>query len=120
MIYGLDLSEDQCIVLLAYLKAQPDILQAWAIGSRAIGRAREDSDLDLTVRLADPAVEQDWHTQELTLLIDHSARWAADLTEALGIVVKDILLEYDPGRVGDRQGRDKGILLLDRIGQVRD
>lgn len=87
-------------------------------GSRANGRARPDSDLDLTVRLSDLASGDDWHDDELGLLIENAGRWGRELTALLSVEVKDILLEYDPGRIGNRQGRDNGVLLMDRIGVI--
>ena len=116
---NLGLTDTQRAELQAYLANERDILQAWAFGSRAKGTACPHSDLDLTVRLADPDNDPDFEDEELQLLIQHSARWGSELTALLGIVVKDIYLEFDKGVIGGA-GRREGVMLIDKIGRIAD
>jgi predicted nucleotidyltransferase len=108
-----DLSDQQLTALRLYLDSQSDMLQVWIIGSRAEGRSRPNSDLDMTVRLV---VDHDPNqNEELCILIDHRSRWGAELTELLGILVKDIQLEFDPTDPCFGQGRSGGIRIFDRL-----
>ncbi len=108
MTTKLDLPPASLLQLQAYMTAEPAIMRAWAIGSRARGRARPDSDLDLTLELA-PDDEQ------LSVLIDNVDRWKAEMTIAAGVVVKDFWLETDPKDSKYNRGRRCGILIFSRI-----
>lgn len=54
------------------------------VGSRATGKHRLDSDLDLVVRAS---LDQD---ENLTSFVHDSKEWAADLTHRTGLTVRDI------------------------------
>ena len=67
----------------------------------------------MTVRLV---VDHDPNqNEELCILIDHRSRWGAELTALLGVLVKDIQLEFDPTDPCFGEGRASGILIHDRL-----
>lgn len=106
----LALHDTQSSSLAEWAEAQQDIIRMWVIGSRATGRARPDSDLDLTVELQLGPGDGN----ELAILIDSRSEWAAELTGLLGLTVKDIQLENDPEDPCFGLGRKSGVLVFER------
>src|SRR5665213_1155205 len=86
----------------------PSILRLYIFGSWAKGTATERSDLDLAVVLSEA------HGNQLSELIVNAAEWKKLLTNALGILVKDIYLADDPASVAYVAVREHGCLIFDR------
>jgi len=84
------------------LADEPRVTAAWLFGSRARGRARADSDVDVAVWCARP-------------LADPLERFdiADALTERVGAPVDLVLLDASPADLVHRVFRD-GVLLIDR------
>ncbi|MEH2494562.1 putative nucleotidyltransferase [Bradyrhizobium sp. AZCC 1678] len=104
------LNDAKRYALAEWAEARPEIIRLWVIGSRATGRAREDSDLDLTVELQLGPGD----SNELVALIASRNEWAAQLTSLMGLIVKDIQLENDPDDPCFGLGRKSGVLVFDR------
>jgi predicted nucleotidyltransferase len=91
-----------------WARRHPQINRVWAIGSRAKGTAREDSDLDLALEFVP---EMDC---ELAELIQKRKRWGRELTRRLGVLVKDIQLANDPGDGTYGAVQDHGVKIYEK------
>ena len=106
----LALNDAQRFTLAEWAGAQRDIISMWVIGSRATGCARPDSDIDLTVELQLGPGD----SNELVVLISSRNKWATQLTNLMGLIVKDIQLENDPEDPCFGLGRKGGVLVFQR------
>jgi predicted nucleotidyltransferase len=106
------LTDQQLADLQGWAASHSEIVEVWVIGSRARGRAHGGSDLDLTLEL-DPG---DQYSDEDSVLISNRAAWKAELTERLGLLVKDIHGENAQADVCYGQGRRTGISVYRRAG----
>jgi predicted nucleotidyltransferase len=73
------------------LEAEPDIVYALVFGSRARGRSRRDSDVDVAIELR-PEAARDFHAV---------GRLAARLESAVSVPVDVVLLDEAPPRALD-------------------
>jgi predicted nucleotidyltransferase len=83
--------------LMALLTAEPDVQQVWLYGSRAMGRHRPGSDIDLT--LVAPGLRHEDRLRLMGALDDLLLPWSLDLS--LHHELPDSLREH-VGRVGRR------------------
>jgi predicted nucleotidyltransferase len=93
-----------------WAESHPEIVEVWIIGSQAKGTATPNSDLDLTVELE----PRPGDSGEDVLLVLNRAKWAAELTELLGMRVKDIQGENVPADPCYGEGRRTGISVFKR------
>ena len=91
-----------------WAQCYPGIQRVYVFGSRAKGTARFCSDLDIALVLDEA------HGNQLSELIVHRRGWQIELTQALGIVVKDVYLADDPESAAYGPVREHGILVFDR------
>jgi hypothetical protein len=95
----MDLAE----ALTAPLRADPGVIAAWLFGSRALNRARLDSDVDVAVLLDRPP----------TGFLDYPFELEAALTDATRLPVQLVVANTAPADLVRRVLRD-GVLLVDR------
>ena len=72
------LPPDASARILAVLRSEPAVREVWLYGSRAMGRHRPGSDIDLT--LVAPGLSHDDHLRLLVALDDLLLPWSLDLS----------------------------------------
>jgi predicted nucleotidyltransferase len=69
-----------------WASSKPEIAQVYFYGSRVLGTAREDSDLDVAIVLAVDEADEDCFTEVMSLWSDRKA-WEAELSCLVGVAV---------------------------------
>jgi predicted nucleotidyltransferase len=106
----MDLREEWLPALCAWVQANNSVRELWLFGSRATGRSRPDSDVDLAIALMPPSIGG--HDAAFANYIALGDEWQQQLEV---IVSRHVSLEaLEPGSKHDRRIRSVGVLLWTR------
>jgi predicted nucleotidyltransferase len=105
----MDLKEEWVSALRSWADGNDSIRELWLFGSRADGRSRPNSDVDLALVLMPPNGKHDWAAGNYIAL--HS-EWKRRLEKIVGCHVS--LEAIDPGSEGDAEVRRTGVRLWAR------
>jgi predicted nucleotidyltransferase len=103
-----DFPRQKKAALLDWADKNRSIQKVYVFGSWAKGMAKPNSDLDLALVL------DEGRDGALCEFILHRSAWNAELSNALGLTVKDIELADEPGTIAFRAVREHGILVYQR------
>jgi predicted nucleotidyltransferase len=78
---AMDMQDEWLRRLRAWAKANDSVRQLWLFGSRATGRSRPDSDVDLALALMPPKGKHDWALGNYFAL---ESKWKQQLEEIVG------------------------------------
>ena len=110
----MDMRDEWLCGLRLWASRNDSIRQLWLFGSRATGRSRPDSDVDLAVSLMPPVGNHNWALGNYYAL--HSG-WKQQLEAIVG---RHVSLEViAPGTEEDAEVRRTGVLLWPEMGQHR-
>ena len=105
----MDMRDEWLHGLRSWAAANESVRQLWLFGSRACGRAREDSDVDLALALMPPIGKHDW---ALGNYFEFESEWKRQLQAIVG---RDVSIEpLVPGTDADVRVRRCGVLLWAR------
>ena len=76
----MDISENELQGIRKWASQTASVKEVWLFGSRANGRARPDSDIDLAIELMPPAGNHDWALGSYTRFGDEWQRELAKIT----------------------------------------
>jgi predicted nucleotidyltransferase len=110
----MDMRDEWLCGLRSWASGNDSIRQLWLFGSRATGRSRPDSDVDLAVSLMCPVGNHNW---ALGNYFAFHSEWKRQLEAIVG---RHVSLEViEPGTKEDAEVRRTWVLLLPEMGQHR-
>lgn len=107
----MDMRDEWLRGLRSWASTNESVRQLWLFGSRACGRSRENSDVDLALALMPPVGKHDWALGNYSDL-DLRNKWKRELEAIVG---RHVSLEaVAPGTDADVRVRQCGVLLWAR------
>jgi predicted nucleotidyltransferase len=106
---AMDMQDEWLRRLRAWAKANDSVRQLWLFGSRATGRSRPDSDVDLALALMPPKGKHDWALGNYFAL---ESEWKRQLEEIVGrrVSLQPLVTDSDLVEIV----RTSGVLLWSR------
>jgi predicted nucleotidyltransferase len=105
----MDMQDEWLYDLRSWASTNESVRELWLFGSRACGRSRENSDVDLALALMPPVGKHDWALGNYFAL---ESEWKRQLEAIVG---RDVSIEpLVPGTDADASVRRCGVLLWAR------